>query len=97
MNINIYEKYKVKVKHDWCTLSEENLIKYDNIFNKESNKRVLIFNGSELLQMIANNLKKDYFSEFTIVGDEIHFEYFNFNNGENEHICYKIIRGKNEI
>lgn len=90
MNINIYGKYKVKVTKEWSELSEENTTKYDNIFEKGSNNVTIIIDGGELLNKIADNLKENYFSEFVVVGKELHFEYFNYNNGENEHICYEI-------
>lgn len=91
MNINIYEKYKVKITKEWNELSEENETIYDNIFEKGSNEVILIFDGGKLLEMIADNLKENYLSEFVIVGKELHFEYFNYNNGESEHICYEIL------
>ncbi len=96
MNINIYQKYKVKVKKEWSELSEENETKYDNIFEKGNNEVTLIIDGGELLEKIADNLKEQYFSEFVIVGKELHFEYFNYNTGENEHICYEILEKLNE-
>lgn len=91
MNINIYEKYKVKITKEWNELSEENETIYDNIFEEGSNEVILIFDGGKLLEMIADNLKEDYLSEFVIVGKKLHFEYFNYNNGESEHICYEIL------
>lgn len=96
MNINIYEKYKVKITKEWAVLSEENETKYDNIFKEENNEVTLLIDGRELLNKIADNLKENYFSEFVIVGKELHFEYFNYNNGESEHICYKILESKGE-
>ena len=91
MNINIYQKYKVKIKKEWNELSEENENKYDNIFEKGSNDIISIIDGKELLNKIADNLKENYFSEFVVVGKEFHFEYFNYNNGESEHICYELL------
>ena len=91
MNINIYEEYKVKITKEWNELSEENETIYDNIFVKGNNKVILVIYGGELLNKIADNLKANYFSEFVIVGNELHFEYFNYNNGESEHICYEIL------
>ena len=91
MNINIYQKYKIKVKKEWTELSEENESKYDNIFEKGNNEVTLIVNGKDLINEISNNLKEDYFSEFIVIGKEYHFEYFNYNNGESEHICYEIL------
>ena len=94
MNINIYEKYKVRITKEWTELSNENETKYDNIFDKGNNEVKLTYDGGVLLNILAEHLKEDYLSEFTIVGKEIHFEYFNFNNGENEHICYEILGDK---
>lgn len=91
MNINIYEEYKVKITKEWNELSEENETIYDNIFVKGNNEVILIIDGGELLNKIADNLKENYFSEFVIVGNTLHFEYFNYNNGESEHICYEIL------
>lgn len=91
MNINIYQKYKVRITNDSSRLSEENETKYDNIFVKEIYTDEIIIDGGLLLETIAGKLKEQYFSEFTIVGNELHFEYFNYNNGENEHICFAIL------
>lgn len=91
MNINVYQKYKVKIKKEWIELSEENETIYDNIFEKGSNDITLIIDGGKLLDKIADNLKENYFSEFVVVGKELHFKYFNYNNGESEHICYEIL------
>lgn len=91
MNINIYQKYKVKITKEWSELSEENETIYDNIFEKGNNEVTLIIDGGELLNEISDNIKEQYLSEFVIVGKQLHFEYFNYNNGENEHICYEIL------
>ena len=91
MNINIYQKYIVRIKKEWIELSEENETIYDNIFEKGSNDIISIIDGGELLDKIADNLKRNYFSEFVVVGKKLHFEYFNYNNGESEHICYEIL------
>lgn len=96
MSISSYEKYKVKITKEWFELSEENTTKYDNIFEKGINNITIIIDGRELLNKIADNLKEDYFIEFVIVGKELHFEYFNYNNGESKHICYKILESKGE-
>lgn len=94
MNINIYEKYKVRLTKEWSTLSEENETIYDNIFEETKNEETLLIDGYKFFDIISSMLKEDYISEFTIVGKEIHFEYFNYNNGENAHICYEILRDK---
>lgn len=91
MNINIYEEYKVKITKEGTELSEENETIYDNIFEDYHSEATITTNGGELLHKIADNLKENYFSEFVIVGNELHFEYFNYNNGESEHICYEIL------
>ena len=91
MNINIYQKYKVKITKEWNELSEENETIYDNIFVKDKNEYIEILDGGKLLDMIADNLKENYFSEFVIVGKELHFEYFNYNNGESKSECYEIL------
>lgn len=91
MNINIYQKYKVKITKEWSELSEENETIYDNIFEKGNNEVTLIIDGGKLIEEIADFLKEDYISEFTIVGKEFHFEFFNYYTGENEHICYTIL------
>ena len=97
MNINIYEKYKVKITKEWTDLSEENETIYDNIFVKGNDEVILIIDGGELLNKISDNLKENYFSEFVIVGNELHFEYFNYNNGENEHISYEILEDLEDL
>ena len=94
MNINIYEDYKIKVTGDYTYLSEENETIYDNIFVKDKIDKEIILNGGKLLNLIANKLNEDYISEFVVVGNEIHFELFNYNNGESASICYKIKESK---
>lgn len=96
MNINIYEDYKIRISGEYCNLSEENETIYDNIFVKDKIDKELILNGGKLLSLIANRLNEDYISEFVIVGNEIHFELFNYNNGESASICYEIIESKGE-
>lgn len=91
MNINIYQKYKVIITITGSELSEENETIYDNIFEKYHSKATITINGGELLNKIADNLKDDYFGEFRVSLNELHFDYFNYNNGETEHICYEIL------
>lgn len=90
MNINIYQKYKIKFTNEYSCLSEENETIYDNIFVNDTIKKEIIIDGAKLMDIIAENLKDTYISEMTIVGKEIHFEIFNYNNGETESKCFKI-------
>lgn len=94
MNINIYEDYKIKVSGDYTRLSEENETIYDNIFVKDKIDKEIILNGGELLDIIGARLLDHCISEFVIVGNEIHFETFNPNNGEGSSICYEIKESK---
>lgn len=102
MNINVYSKYKVGVTIETSRLSEECVTKYDNIFVRDRNVSIFEMDGAALLDKIAHNLKENYLSEFNIhrYGKllEIHFDYFNYNTGESEHICFEIIEmgDKNE-
>lgn len=96
MNINIYQKYKVIITKTGNELSEENETIYDNIFVDYHSETTITMNGGELLNKIADNLKDNYFSEFWIILNELHFEYFNYKNGESEHICYEILESKGE-
>lgn len=91
MNINIYEDYAIKYKVNSNRLSEENETIYDNLFNKEEHEHIEIINGVDLLKYISTKITDNYFSEFTIVGKELHFEIFNYNNGESESICIEIL------
>lgn len=91
MNINIYQKYKVIITITGSELSEENETIYDNIFTNYHSKASITMDGGELLNKIADHLKDNYLSEFRVVLNELRFDYFNYNNGENEHICYKIL------
>ena len=91
MNINVYEKYKVKITIMGYELSEENETIYDNIFEGYHSEATITIDGGELLNKIADNLKENYFSEFRVSLNELHFDYFNYNNGESEHICYEIL------
>ena len=92
MNINIYEDYKIKVTGDYSHLSEENETINDNIFIHDNINKEIVLNGGELLDIIGARLLDHHISEFVIVGNEIHFEAFNPNNGENSSICYEIKR-----
>ena len=98
MNINIYGKYVVKVITEASRLIEECVTKYDNIFVQDRNVSIIEMDGATLLGKIAHNLKENYLSEFVIVGKNLHFDYFNYNTGESEHICFEIIEkgDKNE-
>lgn len=91
MNINIYEDYAIKYKNNSNRLSEENETKYDNLFNKEDHEHIEVINGVDLLKLIVSKINDDYFSEFTIIGKELHFEIFNYNNGESQSICIEIL------
>ena len=90
MNINLYEDYKIKFTGEYNRLSEENETIYDNIFVEDKIDKELILNGGKLLSLIADKLNENYISEFVVVGNEIHFELFNYNNGESASICYEI-------
>lgn len=91
MSINIYEDYAIKYTSKSVTLSEENETKYDNLFNNEEHEHLLVINGADLLKLIVSKITDNYFSECSIIGKEIHFEIFNYNNGENESICIEIL------
>lgn len=91
MNINIFEKYEIKMLIESSTLSEENTTKYDNIFVDDNSIVITTIDGSELLEKISANLQQNYLMEFVINDNEIHFEYFNYDNGEHAHICYLIL------
>ena len=96
MNINIYEDYAIKYKNNSNRLSEENETKYDN-FIKEEHEHIEIINGADLLKLIASKITDNYFSECSIIGKELHFEIFNYNNGESQSICIEILgSGKHE-
>ena len=90
MSINIYQDYKVTISGEYCYLSEENETKYDNIFVKDKNTQTLIINGGKLMNMIIEKLQNNYISEFVIIGNDLHFEIFNYNNGESSSICFHI-------
>lgn len=97
MNINIYEDYAIKYTVNSNRLSEENETKYDNLFNKEEHEHIEVINGTDLLKLIISKINYSYFSEFTIIGKELHFEIFNYNNGESQSICIEILgSGKHE-
>lgn len=91
MNINIYEDYAIKYTNNSNRLSEENETKYDNLFNKEEHEHIEVINGVDLLKLIALKITDNYISEFIIVGKELHFEIFNYNNGESQSICIEIL------
>ena len=90
MNINIYDDYIVLTRIVTSLLSEENTSKYDNIFVEDEYKTKEVLNGSILLDMIKRCLEDEYLSEFTIVGNDLHFEYFNYNNGESKCVSYTV-------
>ena len=92
MNINIYQKYKVNISGRYSYLSEENETMYDNIFRTEDYTRMLVISGGELLEMIIQNLEKPDISEYYIdsVNNDLHFRYFNPNNGEGGYEIFNI-------
>ena len=97
MNINIYEDYAIKYTNTSNRLSEENETKYDNLFNKEEYEHIEVINGVELLKLIVLKITDNYFSECSIIGKDLHFEIFNYNNGESQSICIEILgSGKHE-
>lgn len=91
MNINIYENYKIKETHQWCTLSEENETIYDNIFVDDKSEKIEIIDGSLLIDRISDRLKERYLSEFIIVDNKIIIKCFDYNNGETWSITYEIL------
>lgn len=90
MNINIYEKYRVIISSEYTTLSEENETKCDNIFVKNEYHNEEIISGGKLQEMIAYELQNSELSEFVITGNQMHFEYFDPNNGEIGSKCFTI-------
>lgn len=91
MNINIYEMYKIKYTCESVRLSEENETIYDNIFIRENYKKEYEIDGGKLINEISNKLSDDYLSEFVIVGKDLHFDFFNYNNGESSSECITIL------
>ena len=90
MNINIYEKYRVIISSEYTTLSEENETIYDNIFVKNEYHNEEIIPGGKLMEMIGYELQNSELSEFVIIGNQMHFEYFNPFNGEYGSKCFTI-------
>lgn len=90
MNINIYEKYRVIISSEYTTLSEENETIYDNIFVKNEYHNEEIIPGGKLQEMIGYELQNSELSEFVITGNQMHFKYFNPNNGEYGSKCFTI-------
>ena len=91
MNINIYEMYKIKYTCDASRLSEENETIYDNLFVHNKYENEYEIDGGKFLNEIASKLVDNYLSEFIVVGNDLHFEFFNYNNGETSSECYTII------
>lgn len=90
MNINICEKYKVIITSEYTTLSEECESKYDNIFVKHEYHNEEIISGVKLQEMIGYELQHPGLFEFVIIGNQMHFEYFNPSNGEFGSKCFTI-------
>ena len=91
MNINIYEMYKIKYKCEVSRLSEENETIYDNIFVHDNYEKEYEIDGGKLINEISAKLQDNYLSEFVIVGEDLHFEFFNYNNGESSSECITIL------
>ena len=91
MNINIYANYKIKKTIEDNRLSEDCESIYDNMFVKDEYENEEVIDGSKLLDSINYYLSDNYLQEFVIVGNELHFEIFNYNNGESQSICIKIL------
>jgi len=96
VNINIYENYKIKETHQWCTLSEENETIYDNIFVDDKSEKIEIIDGSLLIDRISDRLKERYLDEFIIVDNKIIIKCFDYNSGETWSITYEIFKGSDE-
>ncbi len=90
MNINIFEKYRVIISGESTRLSEENETIYDNIFVKNKYHNEEIIPGWKLQEMIAYELQNSELLEFIIIGNQMHFEYFNPFNGEGDSKCFTI-------
>ena len=82
MNINIYQKYKVKKTLGVAFIDVENSTLNDISFKDEEKKAEEILDGGKLIDYIVKLLADRDISEFKIKENIIEIEHFNPLNGE---------------
>ena len=82
MNINIYQKYKVKKLLSIDFIDEENSTPNNISFKAEEKKVEEILDGGKLIDYIVKLLSDRDISEFKIKENIIEIEHFNPLNGE---------------
>lgn len=84
MQIDIYSKYKVRFLNSGARISQEDSTFDDIAFTYYENDKEEIVDGSKLLNLIKSKLDDDYLQEFSVIGNTIRIELFNYNNGESD-------------
>ena len=88
MNLNVYEKYKVKCKGQYSYNTPT--FDCDNDWHTEKVKWQKTLDGGRIMEMIATSLKDSYCEEINIDNNKILISYFNYNNGECRSYTYTI-------
>lgn len=84
MQIDIYSKYKVRFLNSGACISQEDSTLDDIVFTHYENDKEEIIDGSKLLNLIKAKLDDNYLQEFSVIGNTIRIELFNYNNGESD-------------
>lgn len=84
MQIDIYSKYKVRFLNSGARISQEDSTFDDIAFTHYENDKEEIVDGNKLLNIIKSKLDDDYLQEFSVIGNTIRIELFNYNNGESD-------------
>lgn len=84
MQIDIYSKYKVRFLNSGARISQEDSTFDDIAFTHYENDKEEIVDGNKLLNIIKYKLDDDYLQEFSVMGNTIRIELFNYNNGESD-------------
>lgn len=84
MQIDIYSKYKVRFLNSGARISQEDSTFDDIAFTHYENDKEEIIDGGKLLNIIKYKLDNDYLQEFSVIGNTIRVELFNYNNGESD-------------
>lgn len=84
MQIDIYSKYKVRFLNSGARISQEDSTFDDIAFTYYEDDKEEIIDGGKLLNLIKSKLDDDYLQEFSVIGNTIRIELFNYNNGESD-------------
>lgn len=94
MTIDVYSDFKIKVKSEYNTISQEDSMPNDYVFSKDCDYTEEIVNGGVLLEILRFKLSNSDISEISIKGNNIKIENFDPSSGESSTIEMNIRRVK---